>query len=153
MCRRSGAYSLDSCLPSFKRMRNRDWRNCTLRTSSACHSVNMGIVRKQLCYPLRFHLTLCAGKEPRSPLANGRIEGWVQIRVAGQTDWKRLWMVLQCGASVQQVQNSCRIRRPPGIACPISFRARIHHRNCPNHRNHILHCSTLQRPRTGNVRG
>lgn len=27
-------------------------------------------------------------------LVRGRMEGWVRIRVAGQTDWKRLWMVV-----------------------------------------------------------
>jgi CCR4-NOT transcriptional complex subunit CAF120 len=27
----------------------------------------------------------------------GRKEGWVRIRIAGQTDWKHLWMVVTCG--------------------------------------------------------
>ncbi|OCB85327.1 hypothetical protein A7U60_g7632 [Sanghuangporus baumii] len=36
-------------------------------------------------------------KDPRSPLVNGRIEGWVKIRINGQTDWKRLWMCVQGG--------------------------------------------------------
>lgn len=30
---------------------------------------------------------------------HGRMEGWVRIRIAGQTDWKRLWMVIIAGAS------------------------------------------------------
>lgn len=41
-------------------------------------------------------------KDPRSPLVHGRIEGWVKIRLAGQVDWKRLWMVLQSN----NVENS-----------------------------------------------
>lgn len=38
------------------------------------------------------------GKDPRSPLVRGRVEGWVQLRIAGQTDWKRLWLVVQGGS-------------------------------------------------------
>ncbi|KAI5117150.1 hypothetical protein M0805_009493 [Coniferiporia weirii] len=34
-------------------------------------------------------------KDPRCPLVNGRLEGWVKIRINGQTDWKRLWMSAQ----------------------------------------------------------
>jgi CCR4-NOT transcriptional complex subunit CAF120 len=40
-----------------------------------------------------------AGRSAPSSLANGRIEGWVRIRVAGQTDWKRLWMSVAAGMS------------------------------------------------------
>lgn len=40
----------------------------------------------------------CLGKDPRSPLVRGRVEGWVQLRVAGQTDWKRMWLVVQGGS-------------------------------------------------------
>ncbi|PFH52925.1 hypothetical protein AMATHDRAFT_172403 [Amanita thiersii Skay4041] len=29
-----------------------------------------------------------------STLVRGRMEGWVRIRIAGQTDWKRVWMVV-----------------------------------------------------------
>ncbi|GLB40316.1 putative pleckstrin homology domain [Lyophyllum shimeji] len=32
-----------------------------------------------------------------STLLRGRMEGWVRIRVAGQTDWKRMWMVVSAG--------------------------------------------------------
>ncbi|KAH8117826.1 hypothetical protein DFH11DRAFT_1850703 [Phellopilus nigrolimitatus] len=38
-------------------------------------------------------------KDPRSPLVNGRLEGWVKIRINGQTDWKRLWMCAQANRS------------------------------------------------------
>lgn len=27
------------------------------------------------------------------------MEGWIRIRLAGQTDWKRLWVVLQSGSN------------------------------------------------------
>lgn len=33
-------------------------------------------------------------KEPKSTLVRGRLEGWVKVRVAGQTDWKRVWAVI-----------------------------------------------------------
>ena len=39
------------------------------------------------------------GKDPRSPLVRGKMEGWTKIRLAGQTDWKRLWLVVQSGSS------------------------------------------------------
>lgn len=33
-------------------------------------------------------------KEPSSTLMRGKLEGWVKVRVAGQTEWKRLWAVV-----------------------------------------------------------
>ncbi|TDL25788.1 hypothetical protein BD410DRAFT_826381 [Rickenella mellea] len=38
-------------------------------------------------------------KDPRSPLMRGKLEGWVKIRLAGQTDWKRLWLVIQAATA------------------------------------------------------
>ncbi|KAF8638252.1 hypothetical protein AX17_002274 [Amanita inopinata Kibby_2008] len=42
-------------------------------------------------------ITLNARDLP-STLVRGRMDGWVRVRVAGQTDWKRLWMVIQAGS-------------------------------------------------------
>ncbi|KZV88890.1 hypothetical protein EXIGLDRAFT_678466 [Exidia glandulosa HHB12029] len=36
-------------------------------------------------------------KDPRPTLVKGRLEGWAKVRVAGQVDWKRLWMVVSAG--------------------------------------------------------
>ncbi|KAH7930213.1 hypothetical protein BV22DRAFT_1043400 [Leucogyrophana mollusca] len=44
-------------------------------------------------------ITLPEGKDTRSTLVRGRMEGWVRIRVAGQTDWKRMWMVASSGSN------------------------------------------------------
>lgn len=33
-------------------------------------------------------------------LVHGRLEGWVRIRIAGQTDWKKVWMVVHSGSGV-----------------------------------------------------
>ncbi|KAG5651366.1 hypothetical protein H0H81_008935 [Sphagnurus paluster] len=41
-------------------------------------------------------ITLNAPNAP-STLVRGRMEGWVRIRVAGQTDWKRMWMAVVAG--------------------------------------------------------
>ncbi|KAF9223773.1 hypothetical protein BS17DRAFT_117890 [Gyrodon lividus] len=38
------------------------------------------------------------GRDTRSTLLRGRMEGWVRIRVAGQTDWKRMWMAVSAGS-------------------------------------------------------
>ncbi|KAG6853977.1 hypothetical protein C0991_011840 [Blastosporella zonata] len=45
------------------------------------------------------HLLRIMLKQPDAPstLVRGRLEGWVRIRVAGQTDWKRMWMVVGAG--------------------------------------------------------
>ena len=40
------------------------------------------------------HLIKTGGREPKSELIRGRLEGWVRVRVMGGTDWKRLWVVL-----------------------------------------------------------
>lgn len=42
--------------------------------------------------------TIFTGKDTHSTLQRGRMEGWVRIRVAGQTDWKRMWMVVSAGS-------------------------------------------------------
>ena len=39
------------------------------------------------------------GRDAPSTLVRGRREGWVRIRVAGQTDWKHLWMTISSGQS------------------------------------------------------
>ncbi|KIJ13455.1 hypothetical protein PAXINDRAFT_170519 [Paxillus involutus ATCC 200175] len=43
-------------------------------------------------------ITLPDGKDTRPTLLRGRMEGWVRIRVAGQTDWKRMWMIVSAGS-------------------------------------------------------
>ncbi|EPQ52802.1 hypothetical protein GLOTRDRAFT_140423 [Gloeophyllum trabeum ATCC 11539] len=43
-------------------------------------------------------ITLREGVNCPTTLVKGRMEGWVRIRVAGQTDWKRLWMVVTAGS-------------------------------------------------------
>lgn len=43
-------------------------------------------------------ITLPHAKDTPSTLVRGRMEGWVRIRVAGQTDWKRMWMVVSAGS-------------------------------------------------------
>ncbi|KAF8263900.1 hypothetical protein EI94DRAFT_1703672 [Lactarius quietus] len=42
-------------------------------------------------------ITLNDGRDAPSTLVRGRREGWVRIRVAGQTDWKHLWMTVSSG--------------------------------------------------------
>jgi CCR4-NOT transcriptional complex subunit CAF120 len=45
------------------------------------------------------HLIKVGGREPRSELVRGRMEGWVRVRVMGGTDWKRLWVVVSTPGS------------------------------------------------------
>ncbi|KAJ7773402.1 hypothetical protein B0H16DRAFT_1672944 [Mycena metata] len=44
---------------------------------------------------LRITLT---GRDHPSTLQHGRMEGWVRIRIAGQTDWKKVWMSVAAAA-------------------------------------------------------
>ena len=61
-------------------------------------------------------LKLCLTLAPNtpSPLINGHMEGWVRIRVAGQTDWKQMWMVL----------NSPSPNAPTSAAAPTSMKGK-----------------------------
>ena len=34
-------------------------------------------------------------------LVRGKLEGWARIRMAGQTDWKRVWLVVQEGSGIE----------------------------------------------------
>ncbi|WVW80918.1 hypothetical protein I302_102909 [Kwoniella bestiolae CBS 10118] len=45
------------------------------------------------------HLIQSGGREPKSDLVKGRMEGWVRVRVMGGTDWKRLYVVLSLPGS------------------------------------------------------
>ncbi|KAJ7067255.1 hypothetical protein C8F01DRAFT_1120764 [Mycena amicta] len=44
---------------------------------------------------LRITLT---GPDYPTTLVNGRMEGWIRLRIAGQTDWKKVWMSV-CAAA------------------------------------------------------
>lgn len=50
------------------------------------------LLRMSLCDPSG------VWKEPKSTLVKGKIEGWTKVRVAGQTDWKRVWTVISAGS-------------------------------------------------------
>ena len=32
-----------------------------------------------------------------TPIVNGRLDGWVKVRIAGRTDWRSFWMVISAG--------------------------------------------------------
>ncbi|KAF9525646.1 hypothetical protein CPB83DRAFT_859099 [Crepidotus variabilis] len=44
-------------------------------------------------------ITLSARDVPTT-LVRGRMEGWARVRIAGQTDWKRVWLSVQAGADL-----------------------------------------------------
>ncbi|KAJ3893232.1 hypothetical protein GG344DRAFT_43777 [Lentinula edodes] len=39
-----------------------------------------------------------SGEDIPTTLVRGRLEGWVRIRIAGQTDWKLVWMTVSAGS-------------------------------------------------------
>lgn len=66
-----------------------------------------------------------AWKEPRTTLVKGQMEGWAQIRVAGQTDWKRIWMVLTAATTPQTPSSSEGGQAPPSAPPTLSKSRRI----------------------------
>ena len=51
-------------------------------------------------YPLIFLVSIYiynfgTARDVQTTLVRGRMEGWARIRIAGQTDWKRVWVSVQ----------------------------------------------------------
>ncbi|KAI0303795.1 hypothetical protein B0F90DRAFT_1326973 [Multifurca ochricompacta] len=57
-------------------------------------------------------ITLNDGHDAPSTLVRGRREGWVRIRIAGQTDWKHLWMAITSGPSQEVTSPPARPGSP-----------------------------------------
>lgn len=74
-------------------------------------------------------LILCTGRTAPSTLVRGRREGWVRIRIAGQTDWKHLWMVVTSGPT-QEASGGSPQPTPPG---PSQHKRRISFFGRDNH--------------------
>lgn len=51
-------------------------------------------------------ITLNDGRNTPSTLTHGRLEGWVRVRVAGQTGWKKLWMCVSAGSITNATRSS-----------------------------------------------
>jgi len=51
-------------------------------------------------------VTLNDGRSTPSTLTRGRLEGWVRVRISGQTGWKRLWMCVSAGAITNATRSS-----------------------------------------------
>ncbi|SJL09702.1 uncharacterized protein ARMOST_13083 [Armillaria ostoyae] len=53
------------------------------------------------------HLIRIFLKAPDMPsmLNRGRMEGWARIRISGQTDWKRVWMVVSAATEGERTSN------------------------------------------------
>ncbi|KAH9928283.1 uncharacterized protein B0H18DRAFT_1117968 [Fomitopsis serialis] len=59
-------------------------------------------------------ITLNDGRDAPSPLVNGKMEGWVRIRIAGQVDWKRMWMVVSVGGHPYDGSSVSSVDHRPG---------------------------------------
>lgn len=51
-------------------------------------------------------ITLNDGRNTPSTLTHGRMEGWVRVRIAGQTSWKKLWMCISVGTIANAARSS-----------------------------------------------
>ncbi|KIY43964.1 hypothetical protein FISHEDRAFT_8564, partial [Fistulina hepatica ATCC 64428] len=67
---------------------------------------------------IRIHLT--PREASSSPLMRGRMEGWVGIRVAGQTDWKKLWAVVSSSSDPHVPGASAGADFSPQSAAPVN---------------------------------
>ena len=74
-------------------------------------------------------LTQRLARDVPTTLVRGRMEGWVRIRIAGQTDWKRVWMVVSAGTDgATQVDGSAggaRAASPPALSHSLTKKKRI----------------------------
>ncbi|KAF7312415.1 PH domain-containing protein [Mycena indigotica] len=53
-----------------------------------------------------------SGPDHPSTLINGRMEGWVRLRIAGQVDWKKVWMSVSASAdAIPQLQDAPRTKK------------------------------------------
>ena len=62
----------------------------------------------------RGDLNVGVGRNYPSPLVHGKMEGWVRIRIAGQVDWKRMWMVVSVGGHVSDGSSISSVDHRPG---------------------------------------
>ncbi|KAK2463437.1 hypothetical protein APHAL10511_004523 [Amanita phalloides] len=76
-------------------LRLSSWEKSRLEEIYTAHLIRVTQQGKFLCFHFGLLITYVAARDIPSTLIRGRMEGWVQIRIAGQTDWKRLWMVVQ----------------------------------------------------------
>jgi CCR4-NOT transcriptional complex subunit CAF120 len=49
-------------------------------------------------------------------LVRGKLEGWARIRIAGQTDWKRVWISVQEGTGSNDKPVPANAHAPPSAA-------------------------------------
>src|SRR6266576_5820496 len=85
-------------------------------------------------------LILCTGRTAPSTLVRGRREGWVRIRIAGQTDWKHLWMVVTSGPTQEASGGPPQAGTPPD---PPQHKRRISFFGRDNHQTQPLSAETL----------
>ncbi|KAG6910858.1 hypothetical protein DXG01_007174 [Tephrocybe rancida] len=80
-------------------MRLSAWEKSRLEEIYTAHLFRI-MLKREFCFPYSVNSPIDrASTEPDalSTLVRGRLEGWVRVRVAGQTDWKRMWMVVSAG--------------------------------------------------------
>jgi CCR4-NOT transcriptional complex subunit CAF120 len=95
-------------------LRLASWEKARLEEIYTGHLLRMSLSENDICKFIKIvHSELnvihAAGKEPATTLVKGKLEGQVKVRIAGQTDWKPLWMVLSSssdGDIVAQRPNS-----------------------------------------------
>ena len=78
-------------------LRLSSWEKSRLEEIYTAHLLRLTQQGKPAPFSLLDSINHAAARDIPGTLAHGKIEGWVRIRIAGQTDWKRLWMIVQAG--------------------------------------------------------
>ena len=104
-------------------LRLASWEKARLEEIYTGHLLRMSLSENDVCEckVTNAHLEFddesqAVGKEPASTLVKGKLEGEVKVRIAGQTDWKPLWMVISSSTDGDIAAN-----RPNS---PLSHRSR-----------------------------
>ncbi|KAG6821295.1 hypothetical protein H0H93_000155 [Arthromyces matolae] len=74
------------------------WEKSRLEEIYTAHLLRIMIKSKNDNFLLCCEVNWSLDPSTPSTLVRGRLDGWVRIRIAGQTDWKRMWMVINAGA-------------------------------------------------------
>ena len=80
-------------------MRLSAWEKSRLEEIYTAHQIriNMGGECHHLTTPISSETYIPSVRDVKTPLVRGQMEGFVRVRFAGQTDWKRMYMVVSGG--------------------------------------------------------
>jgi CCR4-NOT transcriptional complex subunit CAF120 len=92
-------------------------------------------------------ITLNDGRNAPSTLTDGRLEGWVWVRIAGRTDWKRLWMCVSARTISSITRSSTDVASISSKSPLITGQNRSHSSYVTSKTHHISGLFSEEKPR------